>query len=175
MCAYLDTSDPDLISRVRAAGHHLRPLEDYLGRLPVLNEAEIGASQRAQVREAERFLADRAPWSDPDRFRPLQMPGLIGARAIATDWPFRNLVLLIGEGPVACIRSGLPYVEPAWRGRGLGALLVLISDLERGRFLCPAAYSVSGAGARRAAHALQVRIAGGGSETIAPMALYAEV
>jgi GNAT superfamily N-acetyltransferase len=166
MCAHLDMSDPDLIGRVRAAGHHLRPLEAYLGGLPVLEEAEIRPFQRAQVREAERFLADRALWSDPDRFRPLPVPGLRGARAVATDRPFRNLLLLIGDRPVACVRGGLPYVDPGWRGRGLGALLVLISDLERGRFLCPAAYSVSGAGARRAAHALQVRIAGAPQEGI---------
>lgn len=164
-------SDPDLIARVRDAGHHLRPLEAYLGGLPVLHEAEIGLPRRAQVREAERFLSDRALWSDPDRFRPLRVPGLIGLRAIAMDRPFRNLVLLIGEAPVACIRGGLPFVAPDHRGRGLGALLVLISDLERGRFLCPVAYSVSGAGARRAAHALQVRIAGGASE-VTPMAIH---
>ncbi len=174
MCAYLDLSDPDLIARVREVGYHRRSLPDYLGGLAVLGESEIGPAQRAQVSGAERFLADRALWSDPDRFRPLAVPGLRGACAIATDRPFRNLVLLIGEGPVACIRTGLPYVEPAWRGRGLGALLVLISDLERGRFLCPAAYSVSGAGARRAAHALQVRIAGDASDIIAPMALHAQ-
>lgn len=174
MCAYLDIFEPDLVARVRDAGHHRRPLPDYMGGLPVLGETEVGPAQRAQVREAERFLADPTAWSDPDRFRPIRVPGLIGARAIATDRPSRNLVLLIGGVPAACIRSGLPFVDPVWRGRGLGALLVLISDLERGRFLRPAAYSVPGAAARRAAHALQVRIAGSTPEIISSLAFHAE-
>lgn len=160
-CPGLDPTCPALAAAVRVAGHNLRSLREYLGDLPVLGEGETGPVQRAQIREAERFLADRTAWSDPDRFRPLEVPGLRGARVLATDRPFRDLVLLVQEEPVACIRSGLPLVAPVWRGRGLGALLVLISDLERGRFLCPAAYSVPGAAARRSAHALQVRIADG--------------
>jgi hypothetical protein len=160
---HLDLQDPELVSRVRAAGHHLRPLAAYMGGLPTLKDGEVGVSQRAQIREAERFLADRAAWSDPDRFAPLEIPGLRGVRVLAMARPYRNIILLDGVDPVACIRSGLPFVTPAWRGRGLGALLVLISDLERGRFLSPAAYSVSGARARCSAHALQVRIVAEGS------------
>jgi hypothetical protein len=87
MCAHLDMSDPDLIGRVRAAGHHMRPLEAYLGGLPVLEEAEIRPFQRAQVRESERFLADRALWSDPDRFWPLPVPGLRGRDGPAVPQP----------------------------------------------------------------------------------------
>lgn len=162
---FLDPCDPELKRRVIRAGHHARSLEDYLGALPVLREEEFGPVQTKQIREAEHFLADPSHWSDTDRFRPLIIPGLSGARVIATDRPSRNLVLLIGEGPVACIRCGLPLVDPCWRGRGLGALLVLISDIEGGRFLCPASYSVSGARARRAAHALQALIAAGGDLT----------
>jgi len=158
---YLDLSDPELIARVRAAGHHERTPSAYLGTLPVLEEGAFGPVQWAQIREAERFLTDRSVWSDPDRFRPLPVPGLIGARVVATERPSRNLVLLVAEEPVACVRSGLPLVAPDWRGRGLGALLVLVSDIEGGRFLCPAAYSVEGARARRSAHALQVRIVEG--------------
>jgi GNAT superfamily N-acetyltransferase len=89
------------------------------------------------------------------------VPGLIGLRAVSAPGPFRNLVLLEGETPVACIRTGLPFVAPEHRGRGLGALLVLISDINGGRFLCPVSYSEAGYRARRAAHALQVRIMSG--------------
>jgi hypothetical protein len=66
--------------------------------------------------------------------------------------------VLEGDAPVACIRNGLPLVAPEHRGRGLGALLVLISDINGGRFLRPASYSEAGFRARRSAHALQVRI-----------------
>lgn len=60
---------------------------------------------------------------------------------------------------MACIRNGLPLVAPEHRGRGLGALMVLISDLNGGRFLRPVSYSEAGFRARRSAHALQVRVA----------------
>ena len=155
----MDLTDPDLIRTVREAGQHLLPLNDYLRRLPVIPDGKHDPTQSTQIRAAERFLADRALWSDPVRFPPLKIPGLTGPRVNAAPRPFRNLVLLEGEEPVACIRNGLPFVAPEHRGRGLGALLVLISDLNGGRFLCPVSYSEAGFRARCSAHALQVRIA----------------
>lgn len=155
----MDLTDPDLIRTVREAGQHLLPLNDYLRRLPVIPDGKHDPIQFAQIRAAELFLADRRLWCCPDRFPPLEVPGLTGPRVIAAPRPFRDLVLLEGEAPVACIRNGLPFVPPAHRGGGLGALLVLISDLNGGRFLCPVSYSEAGYRARRSALALQVRIA----------------
>jgi hypothetical protein len=154
----LDLSDPDLIRLVRAAGHHLRPLQAYLGGLPVLEEHQVSPAHNRQIEAAERFLQD--PISRTG-LRPIPVPGLTGLEVVGSDLPHRNL-LLRREGVVlGGIRSGLPLVSEMWRGRGLGVLLVLISDIEGGRFLRPVAYSVSGAGARRAAHTLQVRIGAG--------------
>lgn len=155
----LDLEDRDLILAVRAAGHFRRGLETYLRGLPVLPDDRLGTDEAGQVRAAERFLSDGELWSDPQIFRPIIMPGLRGLRVIATPRPHRNLVLLEKGEAVACIRNGLPLVAPSSRGRGLGTLLVLISDVNDGRFLCPVSYSRSGLRARRSAHALQVRIA----------------
>lgn len=155
----LDFQDASLIRAVREAGHYRLPLGVYLRSLPVIPEGHFDPVQSAQIRAAERFLADRGAWSDRYLLEPLEVPGLIGLRAISAPRPFRNLVLLEGEAPVACIRNGLPLVSPDHRGRGLGALLVLISDINGGRFLCPVSYSEAGFRARRSAHALQVRIA----------------
>ena len=157
----IDLADPDLVRAVRGAGRHLLPIDAYLRGLPVLLEDELPEVYIRQIRAAERFLSDPGLWSDPDRFRPLPVPGLRGLRVISTDLPARNLVLLEGGEGVACIRNGLPLVAPEHRGRGLGTLMVLISDINRGRFLCPVSYSESGYSARRSAHALQVRIMSG--------------
>lgn len=157
----IDLTDQDLIIRVSEAGRHLLPLDAYLRGLPVLAEEELPEIYIRQIRAAERFLADRDLWSDPDRFRPLTVPGLRGLRAIATERPCRDLVLLEEGEAVACIRGGLPLVAPEHRGRGLGTLLVLISDINGGRFLCPVSYSEAGYRARQSAHTLQVRIMSG--------------
>ena len=154
----LDLSDPDLIRLVRAAGHHARPLQTYLRGLPVLEGEQVSPAHNRQIEAAERYL------EDPSRglgLRPLPVPGLTGLEVVGSDPPQRNLLLLREGEVLGGIRSGLPLVREPWRGRGLGALLVLISDIEGGRFLRPVAYSVSGAGARRAAHALHVRIGAG--------------
>lgn len=155
----LDLRDASLIRAVREAGHHLLPLDAYLRGLPIIPDDRFDPVQSAQIRAAERFLGDRGAWSDPHRFEPLHAPGLTRVRAIAAPRPFRNLVLFEEGGPVACIRTGVPFVAPEHRGRGLGALLVLISDINGDRFLCPVSYSEAGWRARRSAHALQVRIA----------------
>lgn len=133
----MDLTDPDLIRTVREAGQHLLPLNDYLRRLPVIPDGKHDPIQFAQIRATVRFLADRPLWCCPDRFSLLEVPGLTGPRVVAASRPFRDLVVLEREAPVACIRNGLPFARPAHRGRELGALLVLISDLTAGRFLCP--------------------------------------
>jgi GNAT superfamily N-acetyltransferase len=155
----IDLADQGLIRTVLDAGNHLLSLSAYLRGLPVIPDDRFDPVQSAQIRAAELFLADRSAWSDARWFGPIDVPGLIGLRAISAPRPFRNLVLLEGEAPVACIRNGLPFVSPDHRGRGLGALLVLISDITGGRYLCPVSYSEAGWRARRSAHALQVRIA----------------
>lgn len=154
----LDLSDPDLIRLVRAAGHHARPPQAYLRGLPVLEGEQVSPAHNRQIEAAERFLED--PTSRTG-LRPILVSGLTGLKVIGSDPPQRNLLLLREGVVLGGIRNGLPLVAQMWRGRGLGALLVLISDIEGGRFLRPVAYSVSGAGARRAAHALQVRIGAG--------------
>ena len=155
----LDLADQGLIRKVLDAGNHLLSLSAYLGGLPIIPDGRFDPVQSAQIRAAELFLADRGAWSDPDLFPPLTVPGLARLRVLAAPRPSLSLVVLEGETPVACIRTGLPLVSPDHRGRGLGALLVLISDLNGGRFLRPASYSEAGFRARRSAHALQVRIA----------------
>ena len=157
----IDLTDRDLIRRVSEAGHYRLSLNTYLRGLPVIPDDRFNPAQCDQIRGAERFLLNPDAWSDPSRFGPVEVRGLIGLRVIAAPRPFRNLVLLEGGAAVACIRNGLPFVVPEHRGRGLGALLVLISDINKGRFLCPVSYSESGLRARRSAHALQVRIMSG--------------
>jgi hypothetical protein len=154
----LDIDYAGLILSVRSAGQHLLPLDAYLRDLPVIPDGDFGPVQMSQIRAAERFLADPDLWSD---YTPLEVPGLTGLRVVATPRRSRNLVLLEGEEGIACVRTGLPYVAPAHRDRGIGALLVLISDINGGRFLHPVSYSESGVRARRSAHALQVRIVTG--------------
>jgi hypothetical protein len=147
---------PDLVERIATAGHYRRTLQDYLGRRPVLSDEEQTARHQDAIDNAALFVS-RGPGSM--RCEPLVVPGLAGIEAFAIGGGFRNLLLHEGGAWVAGIFDKLPFVVAAHRGRGFGTLMVLISDLNEGRYLFPASYSQSGFRARRAAHRAHVRLA----------------
>lgn len=150
------TLTPDLIELLEGAGNHRKTLQAYLGPLPVLRRDQYGAAELEAISDAELFVA-QGP--GPMTCRRLEMPGLIGIDAFAVGGGGQNLLLSEKGVRVGGIFQLLPFVPPAHRGRGLGALMVLISDLNGDRFLFPESYSEEGFRARCAAHRTQVRLA----------------
>jgi hypothetical protein len=147
---------PDLISLLKDAGHHRRTLQAYLGRWPVLREDRYGPKENRAIAEARAFLA-KGPGQGP--CEPLPVPGLDGIEPLIIGVLGRDLLLREGDEIIGGIFNHLPLVPEAQRGRGIGTLLVLISDLKGGRFLRPCSYSEAGFRARCGAHREQVRIA----------------
>lgn len=150
------TLTPDLIELLEGAGNHRKTLQAYLGPLPVLRRDQYGAAELEAMSDAELFVA-QGP--GPMACRRLEVPGLTGIDAFAVGGGGQNLLLTENGVRVGGIFQLLPFVPPAHRGRGLGALMVLISDLNGDRFLFPESYSEEGFRARCAAHRTQVRLA----------------
>ena len=127
------------------------PLAAYLGRLPVL-DSEVtqyeGQILRAAIGTAT--LSHKEPLSltaadDAD-------PTLLFA--FHRGLPMHDVTvhdLATGEALGGCV-SGLPYVRPQHRGRGIGAEIVYVADMAAVRVLDPISYSPSGLAGRVGAH-----------------------
>jgi len=150
------TATTELISRLKYYGHHRRTLQDYLGRCPVLREDQYGPKENMAIEEAWAFLA-KGPGHGPCKSLPV--PGLDDIEPVIMGELGRDLLLREGDEIIGGIFNYLPLVPEAQRGRGIGTLLVLISDLNGARFLRPYGYSEAGFRARCGAHREQVRIA----------------
>jgi hypothetical protein len=114
------TLTPYLIERLERAGNHRKTLQAYLGPLPVLRRDQYGAAELEAISDAELFVA-QGP--GPMTCRRLEMPGLIGIDAFAVGGGGQNLLLSEKGVRVGGIFQLLPFVPPAHRGRGLGALI----------------------------------------------------
>ena len=131
-------------------------LSEFLGPCRVVPDAEMTRTHRACIQDAaDRLLlagpdagkpirhGDGGPWM----FRVIRTPGgrPINADLVAVDR---------GSGRVAGgIHRGLRWVNPDFRGGGLGIELCLAARSVPGvRFLSPGSYSEAGYGSRVAAH-----------------------
>lgn len=131
------------------------PLATYLGKLPVLTDAvtryemQILRSALA-VAGLGRAAGDQiAGLGDTNpAFSFSVHSGPIVRSLIAHDAATGEIL----GGSV----SGLPYVRPQHRGRGLGAEMVYVADMATVRILDPISYSVSGLAARVTAHRLHL-------------------
>lgn len=74
-----------------------------------------------------------------------------------------------GAGPAGVIRNGVPFVPKTFRGHGIGARMVRASDVFGEACLNPSHFSVSGLGARVAAHRMHVSHALGTSPENVPL------
>lgn len=127
------------------------PLAQYLGRLPVLDDpvtkyemqilkAALGA---ATLAHADPLTLTAASDADPTlRFA---FHRGVATHEITVHDP------VTGEILGGCI-SGLPYVRPQHRGRGIGAEIVYVADMATVRILDPISYSVTGLAGRVGAH-----------------------
>lgn len=153
------TPNPELLALLRDAGHHRQTLQAYLGRRRVILETAFGPVQIDEISNVRDFVED---WTDDKpiyRSRPFRMSWLTGLDLFAVGGGGQNLILREHGEVVGGIFGKVPFVPEPHRGRGIGALMVLISDLHGERFLRPTSYSEAGFRARCAAHRDQVRLA----------------
>ena len=149
----------DLIRALDAAGNHRRTLQAYLGMRRVISEEAYGPAQVDEIANVRYFVED---WSEERtlyRSRPFRISWLPALDPFTTGTAGQNLILRERGRVIGGTFSRVPFVAEPHRGRGVGALIVLISDLHGDRFLRPCSYSELGFGARCAAHRDQVRLA----------------
>lgn len=129
-------------------------VEDYLGGAQVLKD---DMAKRLIERGDSNLRQDFEALQRSDRKR-LSVPGL---EAYRVDRHRGGYIVSTADGrePVASYGCGImPYVAPAYRGRGICAHLHVYRDLTAGR-MGAASYSREGFAARLRAHALHVEAA----------------
>lgn len=143
-------------SLVRRGGRLVAPwrltLQDYLGPLRVVDA--FGKSETDAIDRARRFL-ETASFED---LQGVPCFAASGFRAFVSSGPgVRDLFVTDrSDRPVAVIRRGLPFVLEPYRGFGIGAAMVVTSDVLDEACLCPSHYSRSGLAARVSAHRIHV-------------------
>lgn len=131
-------------------------LPDYLGRIPVeMAETDHDRCLIDRTLDAimktprETFEATLHPWRSDLRFL-VRYPGpreMIGALLVED---------VASNTAIGGVLHGLPVLLPSFRGRGIGAEIVCLSDSRNSFALRPGRYSIEGFRARCSAHRLQV-------------------
>lgn len=137
---------------------HEMTLREFLRGAPVVPDAKLNRWHREIIREAaEAILLMGASGQGRDMAHD-GAPGFL-FRAVPRNGSTEDMVVIErGTGRTAGgISRGLRWVHPEFRGRGLGAEIVLAAHSERGReFLNPSSYSEGGYRSRVAAHRLAI-------------------
>lgn len=116
-------TDDEPSSTLRILEPWEKTFRDYIGRRPIISEADFGPRERMVIEDVAEFVATRdlAPFL---RFTRPETPDLAyhidGSRLIITD---------AGSGErLGGIFYGTTYICPEFRGRGLGAEMVMVHE-----------------------------------------------
>lgn len=137
---------------------HERTLAEFLEDRPVIPDARLTGWHRGMIRRAAEAIAKMPHRRDKWLLPYSAAPGLLFFAVPRTASMHDMYVLDEASGRVAGgIHEGLRWVEPPFRGRGIGAEIALAAHSVPGlAFLAPSSYSEAGHASRVAAHRIAV-------------------